>query len=424
VEGSPTWWARAVASLQALGPIAALLAVAAGLRCYRLGDWPGQLIGDEGWYVQDARVILGLPLPDLKGLPAHPMSGIDPNAEHPPLAKLIMAGSMKLFGNTDIAWRIPSVVLSTLGILLLYLIVQRLGGNRRLALFAAFVLAFDNLSFVQGRIAMLEVYLITFILLGTWLYLSELPELAGIAFALATLCKINGLLGLGAVLLYEAALGFRRAWRGSLEATLTWPALRPSWARLRPGALATVFCVIFLLAGLGAVDNYWTGFEGPLDHLVHMVSYHSTLTYQGAPTGAASLPPQWWLNQGTMDYFVRPLEAEGEKIHIVFRAAMNEYVIWAAPLALFFAGQRAWVDRSKLATFAVASFVANFGPPFLAWAILSRTSYIYYMGTSIPAFACAIAVAASAVPRSVIWCYVGAMLYSFACGFPFRYLGF
>jgi predicted membrane-bound dolichyl-phosphate-mannose-protein mannosyltransferase len=374
--------------------------------------------------VQDARVILGLPLANMKNLPAHPLSGLDPNPEHPPLAKLIMAGSMKLLGDRGIAWRLPSVVLGTLGILLLYLIVQRLGANRRLALFAAFVLAFDNLSFIQGRIAMLDIYLTTFILLGTWLYFSALPELAGIAFAVAGLCKINGVLGLFAVLLFEAMVFLRSAWRGSWRATLTARAWVPSWATLRPAVLASVFCVAFLLAGLGVLDNYWTDFTGPLQHLKHMVTYHAGLTSHGAPTGTASVPPQWWLNQGTMDYFVWSWNAGGEKTHMVFRAAMNDYLIWAAPLALFVAGQRAWFDRSRLAMFAVASFVANFGPPFLAWVIVSRTSYIYYMTATIPAFACAIAVAASAVPRSIKWCYAGAMMYSFICNFPFRYFGY
>ena len=408
--------------LKTHGPIWGLLAVSGFLRAFRLDEVAGQTIGDESWYVQDMRVILGLPLPNLKSLPAHPLSGLDPNSEHPPLVKLIMAAFTSVLGPTETSWRLPSVLLGTLGIGLLYVIVLRLGATRRIAWFAAFVLAFDNLSFIHGRIAMLDIYLSSFILLGTWLYLASWYELAGIAFGIAALCKINGLLGLFAMYLFNLAIGFRAVWKGSFRAT--WPALRPTWAMLAPRVSALGFCVAFFLAGLGTMDNYWTEFTGPLNHIAHMVSYHTGLTHHGPSTGSESMPFQWWLNKGAFDYFTWTWSANGKTNNVLFHAAMNEYVIWAAPMALFYSGQRAWADRSRLATFAVASFVANFGPPFMAWVIFSRMSYIFYMVPSIPAFACAIAATAEKVPRSVLWCFAGAMLFAFFYSFPFRYFAF
>ncbi|MHB8418178.1 MAG: glycosyltransferase family 39 protein [Myxococcales bacterium] len=411
--------ARALALVRAHGALAGLLAVSAFLRSFHLDEWAGQLIGDECWYVQDARVILGLPLSNFKNLPAHPLSGLDPNSEHPPLAKLIMAGFMKLLGPTEIAWRIPSVILGTLGIWLIYAIARQLGGSKRVAFFAAFVLAFDNLAFIQGRIGMLDIYLMTFILLGTWLYFRADYELAGLAFAVAALCKINGLLGLFAVLAYDAAVGFRSAWRGSWRAS--WPGLRPSWAALRPRLSATFFCVAFFLVALGALDNYWTEFHTPFEHITHMVLYHASLTHHGQPTGNESNAMAWWLDQGAFDYFQWTWNQGGKTVRIIFRAALNEYVIWAAPLALLYAGALAWRNGSKLGAFAVASFLANFVPPFLAWAIHSRTSYIFYMVPSIPAFACAIALAAEETPRLMQWGYAALVLYAFFFDFPFRY---
>jgi hypothetical protein len=233
----------------------------------------------------------------------------------------------------------------------------------------------------------------------------------------AALCKINGVLGLVAVLLYDALRGAQLGWRGSLRAS--WPALRPSWDALRPRVTAVGFCVAFFLAGLGALDNYWTEFRGPLEHLGHMVHYHAGLTHVGPSTGADSSPLGWWLNQGEINYYTSTV---GGRTDVRFRAAMNEYIIWAAPLALLYAGHRAWAAGSKLAAFAVASFVANFAPPFLAWAIQSRTSYIYYMVPSMPAFACAIAAVAERVPRPLLWCFAGAVLYAFFFSFPIRSL--
>jgi predicted membrane-bound dolichyl-phosphate-mannose-protein mannosyltransferase len=410
--------------LQAHGGITGLIVVSVILRCFRLNDWPGQLIGDECWYVQDARVILGFPLANFKNLPAHPLSGLDPNSEHGPLAKLIMALFMKLFGDNGTAWRAPSVILGTLGIWMLYLIVQRLGAGKRTALFAAFVLAFDNLSFQHGRIAMLDIYLTSFILLGSWLYLAEFYELAGLAFALSALCKINGLLGLGAIIMFDMMVGFRSAWQGSWRATLRWPVLRPTWRKWRPAVITTAFFTAFFLTMLGGLDNYFTEFKGPFEHLWHMVTYHTGLTHHGVSTGNESSPLQWFFDQGTMDYFVWTWSANGKATHMIFHAALNEYVVWAAPFALFFAGQRAWTDSSKLGMFALASFVGNFGPMFLAWAILSRTSYIFYMVPAVPSFACAIALVAEKIPRSVRWFYSLLLVYAFFFNFPFRYFGY
>src|SRR5215211_4336530 len=60
------------------------------LRLLWLAQPDGGLIFDEKYYVNSARVILGIaPDPDI--YQDKPL-GLDPNTEHPPLAKLIVAG--------------------------------------------------------------------------------------------------------------------------------------------------------------------------------------------------------------------------------------------------------------------------------------------------------------------------------------------
>jgi predicted membrane-bound dolichyl-phosphate-mannose-protein mannosyltransferase len=400
--------ARLWAWLHAEAPIFALLVIAATLRAFRLGQPSGALIGDEVYYVQDARVILGLPVM-FHHLPGSAARYLDPNPEHPPLAKLMMAACIHLFGDRDFAWRIPSVVFGTLSIWLIYRIVLELGGSGRQALFAAFVLAFDNLSFVHGRIAMLDVYMMTFSLVGTLLYFRSYYEVAGLAFGIATLCKLNGLLGVFALVLYE------------LLRTPRWT-FRPLWRALRPCLVTGVFCVASTLAGLGALDCFVTTYRDPFTHLAYMVTYAKSLTRTGPPQGSESTPLQWWMNSGAINYFIVTTSVPGGSwTSILFRAAMTDVVIFSAPFALFYAAKRTWQGTSRIGAFAIAALIANYAPVFAAWAVVHRMSYIYYMVPSMPAIVCAIALASGKLPRYFQWCFVAAMIYGFCFSFPFHY---
>jgi Gpi18-like mannosyltransferase len=91
---------------------------------------------------------------------------------HPPLAKLLMAGGIKIFGNNSFGWRFPSAVFGTGVILLTYLIGKRLF-NKKVGFFAALFFSFDGLLFVMSRVGMADVYLLFFILLTLVLVLKE-----------------------------------------------------------------------------------------------------------------------------------------------------------------------------------------------------------------------------------------------------------
>src|SRR5438874_10612772 len=74
------------------------------------------LIFDEVYYVNAARVIAGID-PAVGAPYADSPLGVDPNSEHPQLAKLVIAGSIELFGDGPFAWRLGSLVYGTVAIL-------------------------------------------------------------------------------------------------------------------------------------------------------------------------------------------------------------------------------------------------------------------------------------------------------------------
>ena len=87
------------------------------------------LVFDETYYVNAARVIAGLHPPAGHPTPER-RSGDDPNAEHPQLAKLMIAGSIELFGDGPFAWRIGSLLFGSLAILGMFALVRAAGGSR------------------------------------------------------------------------------------------------------------------------------------------------------------------------------------------------------------------------------------------------------------------------------------------------------
>jgi len=156
----------------------------------RLGN-PERVYFDEEHYVTAARSIL--------------RGGGDPNSYiHPPLGKLLMALGMLILGESSpLGWRMPGVFLAILCVPALNLIGAQLYGSRKTGLIASLLLCFDFLFFAQARIAMLDIYVFAFSLLGVLFYLSSYRShrlsylaLSGVFFGMAMSSKMPGVLPL------------------------------------------------------------------------------------------------------------------------------------------------------------------------------------------------------------------------------------
>ena len=394
-----------------------LIAASLGARLAWLDKPDGALIFDEKYYVNAARVILALPVPE--GDPyADRQPGLDPNAEHPPGAKLLIAASMRLFGDNGWGWRLGSVCFGTLSIPLLYGIVRRAGGAEVVALAAAFLYAFDNLVLVHSRIGTLDIYLVFFLLLGVYCYLAGRPTLAGLALVAATLCKIGGLYGIAIVAAFEGL----RLMRARVEGG-RWPL-----SGLRPLLIMTVVYLVSLPWLLGFLDSVWSSYKNPTDHVRHIVRYSFALTRPEGPQDQESNPWRWLLNEVPMTYLRTDLQhlendqVKATRVVIFFRGAMNPYIIAIAPLAIAGAAYSAWRRRDDPAFLVLALFFVTYGPFWPAAMLAHRVSYIFYFLPTIPAVAIGAAQLcyAPGVPRTLRWVYFGAVLLGFYGYFPFR----
>lgn len=94
----------------------------------------------------------------------------DPNFMHPPLGKEILALGMKIFGDNAYGWRMPSVIFSTLGILVIYFLVREITKSKRAALLASFFLSLDFIYFIHSRLLTMEMIYLFFFWLSVFFF--------------------------------------------------------------------------------------------------------------------------------------------------------------------------------------------------------------------------------------------------------------
>jgi len=345
------------------------------------------LIFDERYYVNAARVIAGI-RPPLGSPYADSPLGVDPNAEHPQLAKLVIAGSIELFGDGPLAWRLGSLLAGTLAIIGIYALALAAGGGRRAALLAAALMAADNLMIVHGRIATLDVYALAAMVWAAALYLRGRPLLAGVVVGVGLCTKLVVSYTLLALALLELLRWFRARER---------PIVRISRLAGCSAAAAAVF-----LGVLAALDRIAPPYDdtarklvggGPLGHLGHMVSYAAHQTSPHGPRGIASYPWGWLVDYKPITYLnvnpARPspgLYDVHPAVHFLGLISPPILLLALPALVLAAAGAlraRVGPDR-ELATLAIAWFAGTFGPFVALSLLLSRTSYLYYMVIVMP----------------------------------------
>ncbi len=413
----------AVVSVLSLGARALLLDEPCQSPCTRASEHT--LIFDEAYYVNAARVIAGI-RPASGAHYADAPLGTDPNAEHPQLVKLIMAGSIELFGDGPFAWRIGSLLMGSLAILGMFALARAAGAGRWTALGASALMACDNLLLVHGRIGTLDIYAVAAMIWCLALYLRGRPLLAGLILAVGSACKLEAPYVLAVLVLLELARVALRI--RDPTAPGDW---RPAPA-LRRFAICGFTGAGVFMAILAVMDQIATPYNdagaqlitgGAFAHFAHMVSYASTLVSPHGPQGIASYPWDWLIDLKPITYLrINPsLPGDGLfAIHPVakFLGFISPPVLGAGVIAIPFAAVRlirlprgglgagpvglgtgpvdsgtgAGADGpgadagadGQLALVGLAWFLGTWTPFALLSLIDQRTSYLYYMVVVMP----------------------------------------
>lgn len=433
------WWARVLRTplRQRLwywgGPLAVTL-LAAVLRMWDLGN-PHSLVFDETFYVKDAYTLLNngyeSTWPDKadESFAAGETDIFNQTGSyvvHPPLGKWIIAIGLMVFGaDNSFGWRIGTAVVGTLGVLLVVLIARKLFSSTLLAVIAGGLFAIDGHAIVLSRVALLDVSVMFFGLLGFGAVLLDRdwsarrlrermlrhpdsgwgPALwwrpwliaAGLAFGLTAAVKWSGLYLLAAFGIYVVVVDALARRRAGV----------PFWAS---GAILKQGPVSFLLMVPIAVAGYlatWTGWlvtgGGYYRHWADEAGNALTGAFAWIPHWAQSLwhyhvaaygwhvnlhtPHPYQANPLTWLFMIRPTSMyyEGStagdpgcssaSCSDAILAVGNPLIWWAAAIAVFYLVYRLIRYREWQVGLVLAGLAANYLP----WLLyLNRTVFQFY----------------------------------------------
>jgi dolichyl-phosphate-mannose-protein mannosyltransferase len=300
-------------------------------------------IFDEIHYVKDARSI------------TENQTTVRP--EHPPLGKLIVTAGMLIFGDNVWGWRIFPILFGTGTIVMFFFLCRRLNMSDTATNIATFLLAFENMTFVQSSIAMLDVYYLAFMMAAFLLYVSRKYIASGIAIGLSGLAKLNGLLALPAVGIHWIFSRQPRSW---------WFLLLIFFAIISFVELMIVFDV--------AITRDFSQISDPIHRIEEMQSLSGSLTFATVDHPAASHPWEWLIRYMPMAYYYMP--------H--YTGAIS-FTIWAMIIPTFIYMLVRAIKGSEAGLFGIAWFTSTFLIWIPATLITDRVTYIFYFYPTIGA---------------------------------------
>lgn len=372
---------------------------------------PDKFYFDEVHYVPAARQMLEpvMPTPVL-------------NPMHPPLAKQMIALSIRIFGDEPLGWRYPGVLFGSLAIVAVYLCGLALFAGQGTAVAAALLAFFNQMVFVQSRIAMLDIFALAFGLFATAAFMhgfrKERPHLwfalAGLAFGLSIACKWSGLFVLTICTVIVAVIRLMQSWRTGFADGNADDWYRPDlWPDFRYFHFAACFvlipataylCSFIPLYGLSVPDLWEAQRRIFSDNTTTAIAGH---TYMSSwPSWAFLVRPVWYLFDKIADDRIAA---------VVFLG--NPLVLWPALPALAVC-LRDWIVTRRADAFLILSFY--FGP-YLAWALLPRTlGFLYYYLPAATAASLALVYVLTRCnsPRWLLWAFVAVACAGFTAMLP------
>jgi dolichyl-phosphate-mannose-protein mannosyltransferase len=326
----------------------ALFACSLALFFFRIGT-PPAYIYDEGVYVHGARDFV--------------KKTADSVRQHPPLAKLMIAGGIELLGDRPPGWRIAGAVCGSITLVAIFLWSYLLLGNLELALTAAALTLLNNFLYVMSRVAMLDVFYFMFVMLGI------------LTFTLAVTRRDIGLLGRRTLILSTGVMfGAGAACKWNAVVFLGCIAVISGLFLLSNRYKIPEIGIATLVSGLGIIPVliYCSSFlplfaDLRIPFSLHALAAENKFIWQWhrAAAGNPALNVPWY------KWFFRSSPERG-----LSYLMGNFVVMWPGVPAILYCAWKALRDRTH--AFAEILVVAIYSANILQWLVIPQKSTCYY----------------------------------------------
>lgn len=420
--------------------------LAGGLRFWDLGQ-PDRRVFDEIYYSKSGCLYVGYPRDTCRITSDTENYWVDTYGDvsswvHPPLGKWLIGLGQLAFGPDPFGWRVAAALAGTLTVAAVAMMAQLLFRRSGWTYVAGLLLAVEHLSFVQSRVAMLDVFLAMFVAFGfllllldrRWIERRTTGSRPVEAERDAELLPIAG----GSVSAPPAAVGTRverrrtgrvpspvlRPWRllagvvfGAAVAT-KWSALsalvgavllsllwertrrnrahvaRPTWRAVQQEGFGIVLSLLLV-----PVAVYWASYLGYFLQFGFgatqwgrlqqaMWTYHRDLEW--VKPGGKPIHPylsrawQWILTARPVAYFYE--DTDGIRREILSMG--NPVIFWTSVVAVPFAALRWWRVRDWAAGFVTVAVLVQYVP----WFAVARPQFLFYLVPVVPFFVLAVVV--------------------------------
>ena len=352
-----------LALLRRISPISAILTFALSFRLWRL-DTPKGYIFDEIYYAKNAYSLISSEVElDQQG-----------GAEfvvHPPFGKWLIGIGIRLFGNNEFGWRSSSALFGSASVLLIYLIAKQLFKSEFLALSAALLMAVDGLSLVMSRVALLDIFLMFFILLTFYFLLKENYWLSGVAIGLGLSTKWSAAFLIPILLLLTIKIK---------EVNLSQIFKRVGQFVFLPMAIYLTSWIGWFVSDKGWARNSGSNLISSLwNYHLEILNFHTNLV----ETHSYSANPWSWLVLGrpTSFYYESGDSCGAEECAQEILAMGTPLLWWSAIIAVAITLGFYINTRNRSAEIVLAGFAGTYLPWFI---FQDRTMFYFYSISTLP----------------------------------------
>ncbi|MEP6695587.1 MAG: phospholipid carrier-dependent glycosyltransferase [Pseudonocardiales bacterium] len=357
---------------------------------------PDAKIFDEVYYAKDAHDLL------LHGYERNTDNTGPGFIAHPPLGKWMIGIGEHFFGYNSFGWRVSAAVVGTLSVLVLVRVARRMTRSTLLGCVAGLLIGLDGLHFVQSRVAMLDIFLMWWVLVAFACLLIDRDALrvrlaagltpgsrpwrllAGVSLGCALATKWSAIWYVVAfgLLCFTWECGARRSAGQS----------RPVLQALRSAA---AWALVYFVAVVGTYALAWSGWFGSsaaydrqygTSALVGWIHYHQEIlrfhTHLTTYHRYSSLPWSWLLLGRPVAYFYStPTDCGARACSREVLALGNPALWWPFAGALVAMAWRWLAGRDWRA----AAVLAGVGAGFLPWLPYPhRTMFLFYALPALP----------------------------------------